>query len=116
LTYYIEPNRGKFKDGSRGDHERIYLTLFKEIEGDRDMMTLGSCCNLKVDGPERFIKPPESIVDRDLVLWYIPRLKSDNREGKEYCWADTIVGDDGNLEVKVWPCIVGPKFVPLSKE
>ncbi len=113
-TYYIEPNRGEFKDGSRGDHERVYVSLFKEEEGARDLMTLGSCCNLSKDGPERFLTPAEDIYKKDIVLWYVPRIKNDDRSGSEYCWADTEIGEDGNLKIKIWPCIVGPKFVPKN--
>ncbi len=111
-TYFIEPNRGEFKDKSRGDHERVYVSKYKENEGSKDMMTLGSCCNLQKDGPERFLTPPEDIEKEDIVLWYVPRIKNDDRVGHEYCWADTVIGEDGNLKVRVWPCIVGPKFVP----
>lgn len=114
--YYIEPNRGQFGDNSRGDHATIFVTRFKENEGDKDLLTLGSCCDLKADGVERYIEKPEKIAGEDLVLWYVPRIRNDAREGHEYCWADTVIGDDGNLHVKVWPCTVGPKFVPIVKE
>ena len=112
--YYIEPNHGQFGDHSRGDHATIYATLFKPEEGDRDLLTLGSCCDLHDDGVEQYLKPPEKIKDRDIVLWYVPRIHNDDRKGHEYCWADTRIGDDGNLHVKVWPCTVGPKFVPIT--
>jgi hypothetical protein len=111
--YYIEPNHGQFGDGSRGDHATIFVTKFKENEGDRDLLTLGSCCDLSDDGVERYIADEESIKDEDIVIWYVPRIRNDAREGHEYCWADTVIGDDGNLHVQVWPCTVGPKFIPL---
>jgi len=47
------------------------------------------------------------------VIWYVPRIKNDAREGHEYCWADTVL-ENGNLVVKVYPCIVGAKFVPIG--
>ncbi|ADV45587.1 hypothetical protein [Nitratifractor salsuginis] len=113
--YYIEPNHGQFHDGSRGDHASLFVTRFHREEGDTDMLTLGSCCKLDEDGPERFITPPESIAGgANLVLWYIPRIRNDDRPGHEYCWADTVIGEDGNMHVRVWPCTVGPRFVPVS--
>ena len=112
--YYIEPNRGEFNDHSRGDHERVYISKFREGEGDTDMLTVGSCCNLSLDGIESFVNG-ESIKDSNIVLWYVPRIKNDDRKGQEYCWADTVIGEDGNLKVRVWPCIVGPKFVPIRE-
>jgi hypothetical protein len=113
--YYIEPNHGQFLDASRGDNATLFVTKFNLQEGDQDLLTLGSCCNLKEDGVERYIENNESIRGQDIVLWYVPRIRNDAREGHEYCWADTRLGNDGNLHVKVWPCIVGPKFVPISK-
>jgi hypothetical protein len=113
--YYIEPNHGQFGDHSRGDHAALFVTKFNSQEGDKDLLTLGSCCDLSDDGVERYLKEPESISGTDIVLWYVPRIRNDVREGQEYCWADTVIGADGNLQVKVWPCTVGPKFVPLTK-
>lgn len=112
--YYIEPNRGQFHDKSRGDNATIFVTKFKEEEGEKDLLTLGSCCNLAEDGVERYLSKNEGIDGENLVIWYVPRIRNDAREGHEYCWADTVIGKDGNLEVKVWPCSVGPKFVPIK--
>jgi len=112
--YYLEPNRGQFGDHSRGDHATLFVTRFHPEEGDRDLLTLGSCCKLDEDGPERFVNG-ESIVDEDLVLWYTPHIRNDDRPGHEYCWADTVIGADGNLKIRVWPCTVGPRFVPIPR-
>jgi len=112
--YYIEPNRGQFHDQSRGDNATIFVTKYKEGEGDKDLLTLGSCCNLEEDGVERYVSANESIDNKNLVLWYVPRIKNDARAGHEYCWADTVIGDDGNIEVRTFPCVVGPKFVPIN--
>ncbi len=114
--YYIEPNHGQFEDQSRGDHATIFVTRFNPEEGDKDLLTLGSCCDLSDDGVERYLKEAENIRDAHPVIWYVPRIRNDAREGHEYCWADTVIGDDGNLQVKVWPCTVGPKFVPIEKQ
>jgi hypothetical protein len=113
--YYIEPNHGQFHDHSRGDHANIFVTRYKESEGDRDMLTLGSCCDQSKDGPEAFLNS-EKIKNEHLVIWYIPHIHNDSREEHEYCWADTRIGDDGNPYVRIWPCTVGPKFVPVSSK
>jgi hypothetical protein len=112
--YYIEPNRGQYKDGSRGDNEDVYVSKYKENEGDEDLLTLGSCCKLDKDGPEEFIKDKELIENSDTVIWYVPTIQNDDRAGHEYCWADSTIDEKGNPSVKVWPCIVGPKFVPIE--
>jgi len=114
--YYIEPNHGQFGNQSRGDNATLFVTKFKPQEGDKDLLTLGSCCDLSDDGVERYLKEPESITGSHIVLWYVPRIRNDAREGHEYCWADTVVGGDGNLDIKVWPCTVGPKLVPMKRE
>ena len=111
--YYIEPNRGQFGDGSRGDNATIFVTLYKENEGEQDLMTLGSCCKLSEEGVERYFEKVENIEGKNIVFWYVPRVRNDAREGYEYCWADTVL-EDGDLKVKVWPCDVGPMFVPIS--
>lgn len=113
--YYIEPNRGQFDDASRGDNATLFATLFKPDEGEQDLLTLGSCCNLKEEGVERFLKPAESLEGANIIIWYVPRIQNDSTPGNEYCWADTIIAENGNLEVKEWPCVVGPKFVPVNK-
>ncbi len=112
--YYIEPNRGQFHDDSRGDNATLFITKFKEGEGDKDLLTLGSCCNLEEDGVERYLSANESIDGKNIVLWYVPRIKNDARAGHEYCWADTVIDSNGNIEVRTFPCIVGPKFVPIK--
>jgi hypothetical protein len=115
IGYYIEPNRGQFGDQSRGDNATIFATRYKEGEGEQDLLTLGSCCKLSEDGVERYLDAHEQIEGEDIVLWYVPRIRNDAREGHEYCWADTIL-EDGDLKIKIWPCAVGPKFVPTQKE
>ncbi len=67
---------------------------------------------LDEDGVEEFING-EKINNRDIVIWYVPRVQNDSREGQEYCWADTRL-ENGNLVVKEFPCIVGAKFVPIK--
>jgi hypothetical protein len=113
--YLIEPNHGQFGDGSRGDHATLFVTRYHPGEGDTDLLTLGSCCKLDEEGVERYLNG-ESIDGTDIVIWYVPHIHNDARKGHEYCWADTVIGEDGNLKVQVWPCSVGPKFVPITKE
>ena len=112
--YYIEPNRGQFYDNSRGDNATLFVSKYKEQEGSKDLLTLGSCCNLEKDGVEQYMNENESIDGENLVIWYVPRIKNDAREGQEYCWADTVIGLDGNIKVQEFPCSVGPKFVPIK--
>jgi hypothetical protein len=112
--YYLEPGRGQFNDGGRGDHAFTYVSVRKPTEGEQDTVTLGSCCNADYkQGPEQFIEPAEPLAAQDLVLWYVPQIKNDGNEGSEYCWADTRV-KDGIQQVEVWPCWSGPMFVPIK--
>ena len=111
--YYIEPNRGQFNDESRGDNAKVFVTRFKEGEGDLDLLTLGSCCKLDEDGVERYLEHKENIDAKDLVFWYVPKVQNDARAGHEYCWADTVL-ENGRLVVKEFPCVVGPRFVPID--
>ncbi len=116
--YLLAPASGQFKDGGRGDNAFIYATVGHEDrdEGERDLVTLGGCCNTDFrQGPERFMEPAESLIGEPLVLWYVPQLKNDGDEENRYCWADILVVD-GVKKTKTWPCIGGPMFVPIEKE
>jgi len=110
--YYIEPNRGQFNDNSRGDNAKVFVTRFKEDEGDLDLLTLGSCCKLDEDGVERYMEKKENIDGENIVIWYVPKVQNDARAGHEYCWANTVL-ENGRLVVKEFPCVVGPRFVPI---
>jgi hypothetical protein len=113
--YYIEPGRGQFGDGGRGDHAFTYISVYKPDEGEQDTVTLGSCCNADYkQGPEHFIEPAEPLANQDLVFWYVPQMKNDGAAGSEYCWADTQV-KNGIQNIKVWPCYSGPMFVPVGQ-
>ena len=114
--YYIEPGRGQFGDGGRGDDELVYVAARDpdRDEGDSDMVTIGSCCNTDYQqGPEQFLDPPEPIDGADLVVWYVAELHNDDTPGSEYCWADTSIVA-GEPVVEVWPCYSGPMFVPIA--
>ncbi len=114
IGYYVEPNRGQHSDDSQGDSESIYITRFNNSEGVDDMSSLGSCCELDKTGIEEFIKDPEIVGESDIVVWYVPTAYGNSHDGQEYCWADNVTDATGNVEQRVWPCIVGPKFVPIS--
>lgn len=112
--YFVEPNRGQFGDGSRGDNAFVYVTLHKSEEGDADMITIGPCCNTDHrQGPEKFLEPPEPIEDRDVVLWYVPSMKNDDTPGQEYCWTESYV-EGGMVRTRTFPCAFGPMFVPTG--
>jgi hypothetical protein len=117
--FYIEPNRGQFKDGSRGDFAYTYVTKqhTDKDEGDNDLVSIGPCCNTDYkQGPEKFIEPsPEQISNTGLVIWYVAQMKNDDTKGKEYCWADSYL-DKGVYKTHVYPCMAGPMFVPISKK
>lgn len=115
--FYMEPGRGQFKDGGRGDNAYTYLTRSEpgRDEGESDLVTIGPCCNTDYrQGPEKFIEPnPEPTQGKTLVLWYVPQIKNDNTKGREYCWAETYM-KDGVYSTKSFPCFSGPMFVPLK--
>ncbi len=115
--YTIEPSRGQFSDGGRGDNAYVYVTRHDPArdDGEADMITIGPCCNEDYrQGPEKFIAAtPESIIDSELVIWYVPQLKNDDTPGKEYCWANSVL-EYGVYTTKVYPCFAGPMFVPIK--
>ncbi|MEZ4914698.1 MAG: hypothetical protein R2798_11630 [Chitinophagales bacterium] len=113
--YYIEPSRGQFSDGGRGDNAYFYLTKDKPQadEGTTDLPTLGTCCNIDYrQGPQLFINN-ENTENEALVMWYVPEIRNDNRKGNEYCWAERVL-EDGVYVNKIYPCFAGPKFVMIN--
>ncbi len=113
--YYIEPDRGQWSDGSRGDMAFSYVTVYHpdKDEGEQNMTSFGSCCNKDYrQGPETYATPPESLEAQELVFWYVPVIQNDDTPGKEYCWAATEI-EEGRSVTKVWPCPSGPRFIPL---
>ncbi len=114
--YYLEPGRGQFNDKGRGDFAYTYITRYKPEEGDNNLITIGPCCNTDYkQGPEKFMEPnAEPLANSDIVLWYVPQMKNDDRVGKEYCWAESVL-EHGVYVAKVYPCFAGPMFVPVNK-
>jgi len=88
-----------------------YVVRQHADEGDSNLPTLGSCCNLDHrQGPESLIdEPPEPVDDGRWVLWYVPVIENDPTPGRERCWADTRLVN-GTYQVKVWPCWAGLRF------
>ncbi|MBK8952965.1 MAG: hypothetical protein IPM85_12475 [Chitinophagaceae bacterium] len=84
--YYLEPGKGQFKDGGRGDYSYVYISKFDKTkdEGESDLVTIGPCCNTDYrQGPEKFIEPQaESIQNASLVLWYVAQLRNDDKPGE----------------------------------
>lgn len=117
MGYFIEPGKGQFNDGGRGDNAYLYVTKnhIDKDEGEVDLVTIGPCCNTDYrQGPEKFMLPvAESIANTDLVLWYVPQLKNDDTPGSKYCWAETYY-DNGVFKIKAYPCFAGPMFVPIK--
>lgn len=115
--FYVEPGRGQFGDGGRGDEALVYVAARdpNRDEGDSDLVTIGSCCNTDhQQGPEQFTDPPEQIDGEDLVFWYVAEMQNDDTPGSEYCWADANIVD-GSPTIQVWPCYSGPMFIPIAE-
>jgi hypothetical protein len=116
--FYLEPGRGQFGDGGRGDNAFLYVTRQHpdRDEGDSDLTTIGPCCNTDYkQGPEKYIEPnAEPIAGAPLVLWYVPQLKNDDRPGSQYCWAESVL-TDGVYRVRQYPCYAGPVLRPTEK-
>ncbi len=109
---YLEPARGQFGDGDRGDNAYTYVSVRHpdRDEGEGDLITIGPCCNVDYrQGPEKFIDPAENLHNQDLVIWYVPQMKNDDRVGNQYCWAESEIVQ-GLSVPRVYPCTAGPMF------
>ncbi|ODS84450.1 MAG: hypothetical protein ABS46_03470 [Cytophagaceae bacterium SCN 52-12] len=117
--YYLEPGKGQFNDGGRGDNAYLFATRLHadRDEGESDLVSIGPCCNTDYrQGPEKFIEPdPEDIENQALVLWYVPQIKNDDRKGSEYCWAESYL-ENGIYKTRSFPCMSGPMFVPIGNQ
>ncbi|MGB0386704.1 MAG: PKD domain-containing protein [Ardenticatenaceae bacterium] len=112
VGYFIEPGRGQFNDGSKGDHEFLYAVQFKEGEGDGDLgVFTAGCCNDLQHGPEIYVNENESIENENLVLWYVPQFQTTATQQDYYCWT---VSGEPNPET--YPCFGGPMFVPVVRQ
>ena len=115
--YYILPGQGQFDHNREGDQAYLYVTVkdANRDEGESDLITIGPCCNTDhQQGPEKFMEPPESLTNQELVLWYVPQLPNDDTPGAEYCWADSTL-TEGIPTAVAWPCYAGPMFVPFTE-
>lgn len=117
--FFIEPGKGQFNDGGRGDNAFVYVTKLHadKDEGETDLVTIGPCCNTDYkQGPEKFIEPsPENIQNTQLVFWYVAQMKNDDTKGREYCWAERYL-ENGLYKTHTYPCFSGPMFVPLKNK
>lgn len=115
--FLIEPGRGQFGDGGRGDFPYLYLTRLHpdREEGEKDLVTIGPCCNIDYQqGPEKFIDAqPESTSNAGLVLWYVCQMKNDDTPGNQYCWSERYL-ENGSYKTRVYPCLAGPMFTPIK--
>ncbi len=115
--FFMEPGKGQFGDGGRGDFSFVYVTknAADKNEGESDLPTIGPCCNTDYrQGPEKFIEPsPENISNSELVVWYVAQLRNDDRKGNEYCWAESVL-EKGIYKTKAYPCFCGPMFTPIN--
>ncbi len=118
-AFYIEPGKGQFNDGGRGDNAYTYVTVnhLDKDEGESDLVTIGPCCNTDYkQGPEKFIEPnPESLNNVGLVMWYVSQIKNDDTKGKEYCWAESYI-KNGTYSTRTYPCFSGPMFIPVHSK
>ena len=113
-TFVVEPGRGQFADGARGDNAFVYITKQHpdKDEGESDLVTIGPCCNTDFrQGPEKFIND-EPIANSPLVLWYVPQIKNDDTPDKQYCWSDSVL-EAGVYVAKTYACASGPMFKPI---
>jgi hypothetical protein len=110
--YFIEPGRGQFDDAGRGDEPFIYVSAHRASEGDSDLGVIGACCHDDhQQGPDQYING-ESIVEANIVLWYVAQMETDAEDGGDgyYCW--TLL--TGGYPKPSYPCFSGPMFVPFS--
>lgn len=115
--YFMEPGKGQFADGGRGDYAYVYVTKHTpgRDEGENDLVTIGPCCNTDYhQGPDKFIEPsPEDIRQGSLVVWYVAQMRNDDRKGNEYCWAENVL-ENGVWQTRTYPCFAGPLFIPYK--
>ncbi len=115
--FYMQPGKGQFGDGGRGDFSFVYVTKNApdKNEGESDLPTIGPCCNTDYhQGPEKFIEPnAENISNSGMVVWYVAQLKNDDTKGNEYCWAESVL-ENGLYKTRTYPCFCGPMFTPVK--
>ncbi len=116
LGYNIEQDLGQLPVvppgvPSRGDEPFVYFTLHHPSEGDGDMGVIGDCCqDNHFQGPEQFVNG-ESVVDTNIVLWYVPQMVTDVTAPDLYCWTIT-----GEPNPETYPCLTGPMFHPIGSQ
>jgi len=115
--FYMTANNGQLYDHKRSDNAYVFVTKRNPTkdEGDSDLITIGPCCNSDYQqGPEKFMSPPEAISKAHLVMWYVPQIRNDDTPGREFCWAESYINEEGVYATRTYPCLSGPLFVPLG--
>ena len=109
--YSIEPNWGQFGDATKSDEAFLYVTYHYPGEGDVDLGSFDStsyCCqNSYLQGPNDFLDG-DIIENKNIVLWYVPKMEASSEPGTEYCW--TLQGDPTPITME---CYAGPMFRPI---
>lgn len=104
---YMEPGQGQFEDAGLGDFAYIYVTRHNPAEGDADLGAIGTCCNDNhQQGPHNYLNG-ESVVDQNIVIWYVAQHQTDTAPGREYCWTAL---------PNTWPCFGGMMFHPIADD
>ncbi len=104
--YYIEPNQN-LSDSPHLDNPFIYVTLqHPNSEGDVDLEVIGNCCEDDFrQGPETFLNY-ETLVNQNLVLWYVPQRETVVEDENYQCW--TLQAGENPI---TYPCWSGLKFI-----
>jgi hypothetical protein len=114
--FYVVPSQNLNEVNNRGDNAYSYFSKFHADidEGISNMETIGPYdSNDYKQGPEKFISPSESLMNKDMVLWYVAQMHNDNNPNSKHCWVDVSI-KNGKEHTQVWPGIVGPMFVPFT--
>ena len=109
---------GQLNDRGRNNQAYVYITRQHDDldEGEADLITIGPCCNTDYrQGPEKFIEPKAEPIGNGgpLVLWYVVQIQNDDRDGNQYCWAESEL-KDGACITKVYPCYSDALFLPIK--
>ena len=116
VGYYVEPGRGQFGDGGRGDNENLFVLLHKPDQ-EGDTTDWGGWGDHTTAGPKAEWVNNEPVENQNIVLWYIPQMTTQvsalqaNSEADYYCWT---VSPSQQQPAQPFPCFAGPMFVPIS--
>lgn len=107
--FYLEPGVGQFDPPSDPDNAYMYITQHHPNEGDTDLGIIGDCCgDNEQQGPHLFLNG-ESVVNQNLVIWYVAQMVTRATPGDYYCW--TVAGEPNP---ETYPCFSGPLLHPTQ--